>query len=105
MDLPSFLSYAAEPRGGGIALSSALMAVPAVAAFHLPGGMLLAAAVVATTVFLEQRAHLADRRLELSRRGRPAPRTARSRPPHLPPQARWELVERDGRSSLTMRWR
>ena len=105
MDLPSPLSHASEPRGRGIALSSALLAVPALAAFHPSGAILLAAAVVATAIFVERRAHVAPRHLELHGRGLTlVPRPARTRPAHAAPQARWELVERDGRRSLSMRW-
>ena len=105
MDLPSFLSYASEPRGGGIALSSALLAVPALGAFHPMSAILLAAVVVGTAVFVERRAQLALRSLERSSsRLTLLPRPARSRPPQVAPQARWEIVERDGRRSLSMRW-
>jgi hypothetical protein len=104
VDLPSSLSYSSEPRAGGIALSSALLAVPVVAAFHLPGGILLAAAVLATTLVVERRAHLALRSLERSRGPTLARRPARTHPPHVAPHVHWEVVERDGRRSLSMRW-
>jgi hypothetical protein len=105
VDLPSSLSYSSEPRAGGIALSSALLAVPVVAAFHLPGGILLAAAVLATTLVVERRAYVAQRSIERSRRGLTlARRPARTHPAHVAPHAHWEIVERDGRRSLSMRW-
>ena len=105
MDLPSSLSYSSEPRAGGVALSSALLAVPAVAAFHLPGGILLAAVVLATALVVERRAHLAQRSLERSRHGLSrARRPVRTHPPHVAPQVHWEMVEHDGRRSLSMRW-
>lgn len=105
MNLPSSLSYSSEPRAGGIALSSALLAVPVVAAFHLPGGIMLAAAVLATVLVVERRAQAAQRSLERSRRGLTlVRRPARTLPVHVPPQAHWEIVERDGRRSLSMHW-
>jgi hypothetical protein len=104
LDLPS-RSSSSQPRAGGIALSSALLAVPAVAAFHLPGGILLAAAVLATALVFERRAQVAQRSLEPSRRGLTlVRRPARTHPAHVPPRAHWEIVERDGRRSLSMHW-
>jgi len=107
VNLPSFiLPHPSESRAGGFALSTALLALPALVAGNArAGGVLLALSVVATAVFLERRTHaragvreLAVRPLGLvssvppRRSGNPAP------------CARWELVERDGRRSLSMRW-
>ena len=106
MELPSVLSHATEPRARGIALSSALLAAPVLlAGYPRAGAVLLAAAAVAAAVFVERRAQVAPRSLERSSRGLtlvslPPP----SRRAHPAPQARWEIVERDGKRSLSMRW-
>ena len=107
MDLPSFiLPHPSESRAGGIALSSVLLALPALVAGHARAGViLLAASVVAAAVFLERRTHASSRAVE--RTARPlslVPSPSRSRPAHAGPRARWEVVERDGRRSLSMRW-
>jgi len=107
VDLPSFLlSRLSESRTGGIALSSAVLAVPALAAGHARAGVaLLAASVVAAAVFLERRAHAPVRDPELTARTLSlVPSPAASRRRVAGPQARWEVVERDGRRSLSMRW-
>ncbi|HET9299588.1 MAG TPA: hypothetical protein VFO11_06555 [Candidatus Polarisedimenticolaceae bacterium] len=107
MDLPSILlSRASEPRTGGIALSSALLAVPALVAGHPGAGVvLLAFSLIAGAAFLEWRTRAAPPSRELPRLGVAlVPVPSRSRPAHAAPRARWELVERDGRRSLSMRW-
>lgn len=107
VDLPSFLlSRLSESRTGGIALSSAVLAVPALVAGHSRAGVaLLAASVVAAAVFLERRAHASLRDRELTARPLSlVPSPAVSRRTVAGPQARWEVVERDGRRSLSMRW-
>jgi hypothetical protein len=101
VDLPSIpVSRAA------VALSPALLGVPALVAGHpAAGALLLGLSFVAAVVLLERRAHATPRAREVLRPGLvlvPAP--SRPRPAHVPPQARWELVERDGRRSLSMRW-
>lgn len=108
MDLASLLlSRLSESRTGGFAVSSALLAVPALVGGHAgAGAVLLAASAVAAAVFLERRtqgspgirAHAASR-LAL------VPSPSASRRPRAVPRAHWELVERDGRRSLSMRWR
>jgi len=108
VDLPSFLlSRLSEARTGGFAVSSALLALPAIVGGHArAGAVLLAASAVAAAVFLERRtqAPAGVRALGASRLALlPSPSVGR-RPP-AGPQARWELVERDGRRSLSMRWR
>ena len=107
MDLPSFiLPHASESRAGGIALSSVLLALPALVAGQARAGViLLAASVVATAVFLERRTHASTRTGELT--VRPVslvPSPSRSRPARARPRARWEVVERDGQRSLSIRW-
>ena len=107
MDLPSFLlQRLSESRTGGIAVSSAVLAVPALVAGHAGAGVaLLAASVVAAAVFLERRAHAPVR--VRARGARPlslVPSPVASRRTVAGPQARWEVVERDGRRSLSMRW-
>ena len=107
MDLPSFLlSRLSESRTGGIAVSSAVLAVPALVAGHARAGVaLLAASVVAAAVFLERRAHAPVRvRAPAARSLSLVPSPSPSRRTVAGPQARWELVERDGRRSLSMRW-
>ena len=107
VDLPAFLlSRASESRTGGIALSTALLAVPVLVAGHARAGViLLAASVVAAAVFLERRAHAPARVREPT--ARPlnlVPSPSGSSRTVAGPRARWELVERDGRRSLSMRW-
>jgi hypothetical protein len=107
VNLPSFfLPRASERRTGGIALSSALLAVPALAAGHARAGVILiAASVVAAAVFLERRSQAgASARALPTRALTLVPPSSRSRPARAAPQARWEVVERDGQRSLSMRW-
>lgn len=107
VDLPGFLlSRPSGSRLGGIALSSALLAVPALVAGHARAGVILvAASVVAAAVFLERRAHAPARVRELAMRPLAlVPSSSGSRRAHAGPRARWELVERDGQRSLSMRW-
>jgi len=108
VDLPSFLlSRLSESRTGGFALSSALLAVPALVGGHVhAGAALLAASAVAAAVFLERRtqASAGVRELRASRLALvPSPSVARR--PLAVPRAQWEMVERDGRRCLSMRWR
>jgi hypothetical protein len=100
------LSRITEPRTGGVALSSALLAVPALIAGHpRAGALLLAISAITAAVLLERRAHAAPRVREVSRLSlvSSAPSPERG-PARVGPQARWELVERDGQRSLSMRW-
>ena len=107
MDLPSFLvPHSSESRVGGIALSTALLALPALVAGHArAGAILLAVSAVAAAVFVERRAHAPTRARQL-----PARPLSLVTPPagtrrvHTGPQLRWEMVERDGQRSLSMRW-
>ena len=108
MDLPSFLlSRLSESRTGGFAVSSALLAVPALVGGHArAGAVLLAASAVAAAVFLERRSQ-ASAGVREPRASRlalvPSPSVVRRS--HAVPRAHWEMVERDGRRSLSMRWR
>jgi hypothetical protein len=107
VDLPAFLlSRPSASRIGAIALSSALLAVPVLVAGHARAGVtLVAASVVAAAVLLERRTHAPARVRELTA----APLSLVPSPSGSPrtfagPRARWELVERDGQRSLSMRW-
>ena len=64
MDLPSFIRpHPSESRAGGLALSAALLALPALVAGHArAGAILLAASVVAAAVFVERRTTQASSR-------------------------------------------
>jgi len=108
VDLPSFLlSRLSESRTGGFAVSSALLAVPALVGGHArAGAALLAASAVAAVVFLERRTQGSASVRELgASRLTLVPSLSVSRRPVAVPRARWELVERDGRRALSMRWR
>jgi hypothetical protein len=100
------LSRFTEPRGAGVALSSALLAVPALVAGHpRAGALLLAVSAITAAVLLERRAHAVPHAREASRLSLVSATPVRERRPAQGcPQARWELVERDGRRSLSMRW-
>jgi len=100
------LSRISEPRGVGVALSSALLAVPALVAGHpRAGALLLAVSAITAAVLLERRAHSAPHAREDSRLSLvPVSAVRERRPTQGCPQARWELVERDGQRSLSMRW-
>ena len=107
MDLSAVvLSRITEPRTGGVALSSALLAVPALIAGHpRAGALLLAISAITAAVLLERRAHAVPRAREASRLSLVSSAPVRERrPAHVGPQARWEVVERDGQRSLSMRW-
>ena len=107
MDLSAAIfSRLSEPRTGGVALSSALLAVPALIAGHQrAGALLLAVSAITAVVLLERRAHGVPHAREAARlslvSSSPAPER---RPAHVGPRARWEVVERDGQRSLSMRW-
>ncbi len=108
MKLAAIVSNALEARHGGVALSSMLLAAPALLVARAgPGAILLAVSFVAVAAALEGRVRGgAARSRELTRSGLslvPAP--PRSRLAHGAPRATWELVERDGQRSLSMRWR
>jgi hypothetical protein len=100
------LSRLTEPRTGGVALSSALLAVPALIAGHpRAGALLLAISAITAAVLLERRVHAAPQAREASRLSLVSSAPSREhRPAHGGPQARWEVVERDGQRSLSMRW-
>jgi len=107
VNLPSFiLPHPSESRAGGFALSTALLALPALIAGNArAGGVLVALSVVATAVFLERRTHAPARAREISARSVSLVSSAPARRSDNPgPRARWELVERDGQRSLSMRW-
>jgi hypothetical protein len=108
VDLPSpLLSRLSESRTGGVAVSSALLAVPALVGGHVhAGAVLLAVSAVAAAVFLERRtqASAGVRELRVTRLA-VVPSTSVARRPLAVPRAHWEMVERDGRHCLSMRWR
>ena len=101
--LSTFRSNASEARTRGVTLSSVLLAVPAlIVAEAGPGAVLAAASLVVALALLELRPRAPRRSMEMVRL---APAPVRTRPPPAHPRARWELVERDGRRTLVMRWR
>src|SRR5262249_47182233 len=104
VNLPSFiLPHASESRAGGFALSTALLALPVLVAGHARAGIvLLAASAVAAAVFVERRTQAPSRSRQLSARSLSLVPSAR--PARTTPKARWEVVERDGQRSLSMRW-
>ena len=104
MNLPSFiLPHPSESRAGGIALSTALLAIPALVGGQArAGAILLAASAIAAAVFVERRTHAPARARELPARTLSVVPSAR--PARTTPRARWEVVERDGQRSLSMRW-
>ncbi|HEY1417638.1 MAG TPA: hypothetical protein VGF41_07015 [Myxococcaceae bacterium] len=107
MDMPAAIfSRLSEPRTGGVALSSALLAVPALIAGHpRAGALLLAVSAFTAVVLLERRAHAVPHAREASRLSLVSSSPVRERrPARVGPQARWEVVERDGQRSLSMRW-
>ena len=106
MDLPSFIvPHPSESRAGGIALSTALLALPALIAGHARASViLLAASVIASAVFIERRTHASTPARELPARPLSLVPSSSRRPAHAGPRARWEVVERDGQRSLSMRW-
>jgi hypothetical protein len=107
VDLPAVIfSRLSEPRTGGVALSSALLAVPALIAGHpRAGALLLAISAITVVVLLERRAHAMPHTREASRLSLvSSPPIHERRPTHVGPQVRWEVVERDGQRSLSMRW-
>jgi hypothetical protein len=94
-------SPAAESRARGVVLASAVLVLPGVIALRASAGSLLVALLgLAAAVFLERCPRASLRITEVSRPAVPSPVRLGSGP-----QARWELVERDGRRSLVMHWR
>ena len=104
MNLPSFiLPRPSESRAGGIALSTAVLAIPALVAGQARAGViLLAASAIAAAVFVERRTHAPTRSRALP--ARTLSLVPSARPARTTPRARWEVVERDGQRSLSMRW-
>jgi hypothetical protein len=104
VNLPSFLlPHASESRAGGFALSTVLLAIPALVAGQArAGAILLAASAIAAAVFVERRTHSPSRSRALPARTLSVVPSAR--PARPMPRARWEVVERDGQRSLSMRW-
>jgi len=104
--LSAFLPNVARARTGGVAISSALLAAPAVIVARAGTGALVAAGLfVAAAVLLETRIRPATR----APVRRPValaavPGISRGDPVLSGPRARWEVVERDGQRSLSMRW-
>jgi hypothetical protein len=98
--LSALVSIVSDPRIRGVVLGSVVLVAPAViAAGASAGSILLALFAITAAVFLERRPR-ATRRISQVTRLAPVPARLRAGP-----QARWELVEREGRSSLVMRWR
>lgn len=90
-----------EPRTHGVLLASVLLVLPGViAARGSAGSLILAFSAIVAAVLVERRPRAALRISEVSRPAVPASLQLRTGP-----RARWELVERDGHSSLEMHWR
>ncbi len=90
-----------EPRTGGVALSSLLLAAPGLVVAHAgPSAVLVTATFVLAVALLEARPRWTSR---LQPVRRPAV-VARVHPPVVPPRPHWEVVERDGTRTLSMRW-
>ncbi|HVP59145.1 MAG TPA: hypothetical protein VMT11_01145 [Myxococcaceae bacterium] len=102
----ALVSNASDVRTGGVAVASALLATPALLVARAgPGAILLAVSFVAVAAVLEGRARAASRSREAPRVGLSVvSASSRSRRAAGAPRARWELVERDGQRSLSMRW-
>ena len=81
-------------------LSAALLAVPLVVAHPGAAAVLLGASLLGAVVVLEGRSRTVPREAP-----RHAPDLALVRVHSARVSARWELVERDGRQSLELRWR
>lgn len=81
-------------------VSAALLAVPLVVAHPGAAAVLLAASLAGAVAFLEGRSRMVPREAP-----RHAPALALVRARSAQASARWELVERDGRQSLELRWR
>lgn len=107
MKLSTIVSTASEARHGGVALSSLLLAAPVLLVARAgAGAILFAVSFVAVAAVLEGRTRVGARRRELTGSGLSlvaAPPRSRAAP--VVPRATWELVERDGQRSLSMRWR
>ena len=99
--VPAVTTPIAEPRTHGVLLASVLLALPGVIVSRgSAGSLVLAFCAMAAAVLVERRPRAALRFPEVSRPAVPPLVQLRSGP-----RARWELVERDGRSSLEMHWR
>ncbi len=103
--LTAFLSNASGARSGGVTLASALLTAPAVLVAHAGPGALVAGALFVAAAVLLDGWRRAGRAREMPRLALvPVPVPSRSPAASARPRARWELVERDGRQSLSMRW-
>ena len=90
-----------ETHSHGLVLASIVLALPGViAARASAGSLLIAVSALVAAAFLERRPRASLRIAEVSRATVSTPVLVRSGP-----RARWELVERNGRSSLEMHWR
>lgn len=81
-------------------VSAALLAVPLVVAHPGAAAVLLAASLAGAIALLEGRSRTVPREVP-----RHVPALALVRTRSAQASARWELVERDGRQSLELRWR
>ena len=107
MDLfSSLVSSLPGRRTGGVAIASAILAAPVLFVTQARSSVfLLAAAVVAAAAVYEGRTRVAARTHNVPRLTVvPPPAVSRSRSPRPELRARWEVVERDGQRSLSMRW-
>jgi len=105
--ISAIVSNASDARHGGVAISSAVLAAPVLLVANAgAGAILLAVSFVAVAAVLEGRVRGAARSREVPRHVLTLVSTpSRPRAVHGGPQARWEVVERDGQRSLSMRWR
>ena len=106
MDLLSLVSNSSGRRTGGVAIASAVLAAPVLFVSQAGSGVFLfAAAVVAVAAAYEGRMRVAGRTRDVPRLTVvPPPAVFRPRSTGSQLRARWELVERDGQRSLSMRW-
>ena len=99
--VPAVTAPIDEPRTHGVLLASVLLALPGViAARGSAGSLILAFSAITAALLIERRPRAALRISEVTRPAMPTAVQLRSGP-----CARWELVERDGRSSLEVHWR
>ena len=99
--VPAVTAPIDEPRTHGVLLASVLLALPGViAARGSAGSLILAFSAITAAMLIERRPRAALRISEVTR-----PAVTPSVQLRSGPCARWELVERDGRSSLEVHWR
>jgi len=104
--LSSLVSNPSGRRTSGIAIASAVLAAPVLLVTHAGSAVfVLAASVVAAAAVYEGAARVSGRTHNGPRLTVVSPPAAfRARPTGPQLRVRWEVVERDGQRSLSMRW-